>query len=264
MLPSVILSRIKMLHTIHSSPERQESHWILRVIIRWLYKKGFAIPVAISDQIRKDAVNIYQIPLHKIEVIYNPVDYETFSTQEKVAHKGTVFVNVARFNFIKNHEVLIRAFADVYQHMPFTRLILAGDGELLEPMQQLVHRLLLDKAVVFLGNVTNVPLLLSKCDVFVLPSKSEGMPVSLLEAEAAGLPIIASRVGGIPDVVKNNGILVTANKVEELAEAMEYMAEHAESCRQMGKKSQDIAKKYSADIIARKYENLYQKYGAEE
>lgn len=261
-IPSVILDRKRMIHTIHSSPERQEANAILRYIITKMYKKELAIPVAISDKIRDDAVCIYGLPKNKIERIYNPVDYTSFAEKKKIVHNEFVFVNVARFNKIKNHDILIRAFSKVCNEYPAAKLVLAGEGELLQESEALASNLGIKSKVVFSGNVEDVSSLLAQCDVFVLPSKSEGMPVSLLEAEAAAMPIIASDVGGIPDVVDSNGILVKVNNLDSLVSAMEYMIENPIEREQMGIRSQEIARRYSAKTITEEYETLYRKYGA--
>ena len=260
-LPAVLCGRYQMLHTIHSSPERQERYALLRVIMRYLYRAGKAIPVAISDQIRNEATKVYGISHEHIELVYNPVDYHLFADAKRKEHAGIVFVNVARFNPIKNHLFLIKCFSRVYKVNPDTRLVLAGDGELLQETKALVEALGLQQVVEFKGNVDDVATLLSECDVFVLPSLSEGMPISLLEAEAASLPVIASRTGGIPDVVDSNGILVEVNCEEALVNAMIDIASHPEKRVCMGERSKAIAVKYSSETVADAYELLYYKHG---
>ena len=139
---------------------------------------------------------------------------------------------------------------------------MAGEGELLEDAKSLALQLGIEFAVDFLGNVENVAQLLAESDVFILPSLTEGLPISMLEAEAAGLPVIASRVGGIPDVFQDNGCLVDVNDEAALVEAMLQLASDEALRQEMSKRSQTIAKKYAADVIAREYEALYRKYGS--
>lgn len=262
-LPSVILDGYKFIHTIHSSPERQEANAVLRKIIKRLYHSNRAFPVAISDKIRTDAVQVYDLPLSKIERVYNPVEYKTFSEISKEDHDGTVFVNVARFNAIKNQAFLIKAFARVHAINKNTSLLLAGDGELLEEAKRLVQELACSDCIAFLGNIDNVHELFSKSDVFVLPSLSEGMPISLLEAEASGMPVIASDVGGIPDVIDTNGFLIPVNNENALIKAMQSLVDNRDLRNQMGKRSQEIASQYSSEKIAKEYEALYDKYARE-
>ena len=98
------------------------------------------------------------------------------------------------------------------------------------------------------------------CDVFVLPSLTEGLPVSMLEAEAAGLPVIASKIGGIPDIFKDNGYLINVNDEIALIESI-LLLTNTEIREEKSKNSKNIAKQYSADKVARRYEELYTKYG---
>ena len=129
----------------------------------------------------------------------------------------------------------------------------------MEEAQHLSKALGIDNVVQFLGNVDNVPELFSICDVFVLPSLTEGLPVSLLEAEAAGLPVIASRIGGIPDIFNDNGYLIDVNDENALIESILSLT-NDDIRAEKGKNSKEIAKQYSADKVARKYEELYKKY----
>ncbi len=257
--PIAWLKKICILHTIHSRPDRQESDILTRKLITILYHWHTIVPVAISNEIKKEAVQLYNLSNDEVEMVVNPVDYVSFSKVEKKIHEGVVYVNVARFDKVKNQLFMIKAFAKAYKKNPQIRLVLAGEGELIEEAQQLTLSLGIDSAVQFLGNVDNVPELFSLCDVFVLPSLTEGLPVSMLEAEAAGLPIIASRIGGIPDIFDNNGYLVAVNDENALIDSILKLA-NTEIRLEKSKNSKEIAKKYSADKVARKYEGLYQKY----
>ena len=260
-LPSVIFDHKLFIHTIHSSPERQEANGCLRVVIKALYKTGRAIPVAISDKIREDATKVYGLPLKRIERVYNPVDYELFSSAKKKQHEKLVYVNVARFNKIKNQLFLIKVFSKVHAEDSNTKLVFAGEGELLPQAKDLAKTLNCQDCIEFCGSVDDIPGLLANCDIFVLPSLSEGMPISLIEAEAAGMPIIASNVGGIPDVVDRNGILVSVNSEDDLLDAMRHLASDEMLRESMGTRSRDIAKKFSASAITKEYEALYERYG---
>lgn len=254
---------ITILHTIHSRAARQESNAVQRKLMTFLYHKKIAVPVAISDEIKTEAMQVYGLRADQVETVYNPVDYAGFASVVKQPHKHIVFVNVARFNPVKNQMFLIRAFAKAYEQNSDIRLVMAGEGDLLEAAKTLAQDLGITEAVSFLGNVENVPALLAECDVFVLPSIAEGLPISMLEAEAAGLPVIASRVGGIPDIFNDNGCLIEVNDEAGLTDAILRLAKDESLRLEMGRKSQNIAKAYAADAIAPEYEALYRKYGRE-
>ena len=257
--PIAWMKRITILHTIHSRPNRQESNVLTRKFIKFLYHKHILIPIAISEEIKKEAEKVYNLQSNEVEMVVNPVDYVSFSKVQKRRHEGVVFVNVARFDEVKNQCFLINAFAKAYNQNNNVRLVLAGEGPLMREAQELTDRLKLNNSVKFLGNVDDVPALFSYCDVFVLPSLTEGLPVSMLEAEAAGLPVIASRIGGIPDIFDNNGYLITVNDEHALVESiLEF--ENDEIRERKGENSRKIAANYSADKVARRYEALYKKY----
>ncbi|MBR2309190.1 MAG: glycosyltransferase [Oscillospiraceae bacterium] len=261
--PAAWCRKIKILHTIHSRAARQEASGALRKLVTFLYHRKVMVPVAISDEIKSEATQVYRLGAEQVEMVYNPVDYRAFADTPKQQHDGVVFVNVARFSKVKNQLFLIRAFAKAYESNSDIRLAMAGEGALLETAKELTRELGIADAVEFLGNVENVPQLLARCDVFVLPSIAEGLPISMLEAEATGLPVIASRVGGIPDIFNGNGCLVEVNDEAGLVDAMLLLAKDEALRREMGQKSQSIAKTYAADAIAPQYEALYQKYRGE-
>lgn len=138
----------------------------------------------------------------KLIVLNNGVDIEEFSfdkeTRKKIRHELNIdestFVlgHVGRFSFQKNHEFLIRVFEEVKRKMMNVKLILIGTGELMDEIQAQVHELNLSDSVLFLGNVDNVSEFMQAMDVFILPSRYEGLPIVGVEAQTAGLPIIVS------------------------------------------------------------------------
>lgn len=251
--------KIPILHTIHSQPKRQEANRHLYRLIKWLYKTGKAHPVAISDEIKKEAEDLYGLKKEQVELIYNPVDYYAFSNRAKTEHADTVYVNVARHEKVKNLDTLIECFCDAHKINEHISLMQAGDGELFKELKDKIEMLDASKYIHMLGNVEDIPALFDSCDVFILTSLSEGLPVSLLEAEAASLPIIASNVGGIPDIVEKNGILTDPYDKKSIVDAILKMADKSLH-EEMGKISDSIAAKYKAEVIAEKYMQLYKKY----
>jgi glycosyltransferase involved in cell wall biosynthesis len=126
---------------------------------------------------------------------------------------------VARFTGFKDHALLLRAFARVPGN---ARLLLAGDGSTLTAAKALARQLGIDGRVEFAGVRSDVPELLARSDVFILASKQETLPISILEAMRAGLPVIATDVGGIPEEVihEETGLLVRPGSVEDLSAAL--------------------------------------------
>jgi glycosyltransferase involved in cell wall biosynthesis/2-polyprenyl-3-methyl-5-hydroxy-6-metoxy-1,4-benzoquinol methylase len=132
------------------------------------------------------------------------------------------FGTLGRLSAVKNQECLIRAFARVAADDDRVRLLLAGRGELEEHLKNLAQEMGVSERVTFLGFRRDVPQILNALDVFLLPSLREGLPLSLLEAMAAGRPVIASRVGGIPEIfdATEMGCLVEPASLDDLAAAM--------------------------------------------
>lgn len=258
-LPWVLCHKVKVLHTIHSRPNRQENK-LMRFVVKYFYYISKFIPVAISNEIAAEAVAVYGLSPGKIETIYNPVSYKLYNEIERIPHSTFNFVMVARYTAIKNHLFLIDVFSEVCKKCKNVNLLLAGDGELMERVKNRVNELEIQDSVEFVGVVNDIPTLLARSDAFVLPSLSEGMPMTLLEAEAAGLPVVASNVGGIPDVVKENGFLVPVNDAKKFKEYMIRLAENPELCLRMGSVAKTIAKQYDVSKITHQYEGLYEKY----
>lgn len=129
---------------------------------------------------------------------------------------------VGRLVPIKDLKTLLQGIALVRARLPGVRLVIAGDGEERRPLQALVTELGLDGCVDFLGWRTDLAALYQRMDVFVLTSLNEGTPVSLIEAMAAGVPVIASAVGGVPDVIDDGvtGVLIRPGEPEALASAI--------------------------------------------
>jgi glycosyltransferase involved in cell wall biosynthesis len=140
------------------------------------------------------------------------------------------------------------------------RLIIAGTGPLKEPLNELAGQLGIQHKIRLLGARTDIPEVLNALDLFVLPSLSEGMPNAVLEAMACGLPVVATEVGGVSEVVEHGvtGLLVPSEDEEALASRLEELV-CSETKRQMlGKNARERALAcFSLDKMVRAYEQLY-------
>src|SRR5207253_10486932 len=135
-------------------------------------------------------------------------------------------VMVARMSPEKDAESLVRAAALAARQLPAFRLEVAGDGACLPALKQLAAGLALGDHVRFLGEVRDVPALLARASLFVLPSQTEGISLTILEAMARGLPVVATCVGGNPEVVEDGrtGLLVPPRDPEALARGILRLA----------------------------------------
>jgi glycosyltransferase involved in cell wall biosynthesis len=167
---------------------------------------------------------------------------------------------VARLVPIKAHEVFLAAAVRVRAARPATRFLIVGDGELRAAMEQRVAALGLGDAVRFLGWRADLDRLYADLDVVVLTSRNEGSPVALIEAMAAGRPVVATAVGGVPEVVRDriSGHLVPARRPDAMAQAIcEVLADPA-GARLLGLAARDaVYPKYSVSRLIRDLEALY-------
>jgi glycosyltransferase involved in cell wall biosynthesis len=189
--------------------------------------------VLISEATRRFYVQHRGVPASKARVILNGAHLEKFL--ESPAHPGGSpsrirFGTAARLVPVKDHYTLLRAFATVVRDIPHAELEIAGDGPLRRELEAFTNKQNLSERVKFVGALPDTPKFLSELDIFVLSSLSEGMPISLLEAMAAGLPIVSTRAGGVDEVAieGQNAFLAEPADVDGLAHAMVKMAKRAD------------------------------------
>jgi glycosyltransferase involved in cell wall biosynthesis len=207
----------------------------------------------------------------KIAKVYSGIDLERFSpaTEEEknsvrekwnIRHDDAVIGIVSKLWEGKGHEILIRAFKEVKKDINRARLIIVGEGPLDNMLHDLVDSLGLSDSVLFTGFQMDVAAIISSFDVAVLPSYFEGMGRVLLEAMAMEKPVVASRVGGIPDLVKDNvnGLLITPGDVKGLADALKKLLNDKGLANIMGRDGRKgISDKFSADAMIRSISNIY-------
>lgn len=176
--------------------------------------------------------------------------------------EGTRIVGtVGRLNPVKDQSMLLRAFARVHGGMADTALVLVGDGPLRETLATEAAALGIADAVRFLGDRGDVDALLPGFDIFVLSSRSEGYSMALLEACAAGLPIVATDVGGNREIVRDgvNGRVVTGGSDVVLVEAIASLLRDPDAAAAMGRAGREWAlHEASVDAMMRRYDALYE------
>ncbi len=248
----------KCIHTVHNVAEK-EAEGLARKINKAYFSMGWAIPVALSPEVQRTISDTYGLSLEKIPVICNGVDLSQCIPKENYKVGETVtFLHIGRFNEQKNHVGLLAAFKKILDACPQCRLKLLGDGELREDMEAYARELGILDAVQFLGSQNNVYPHLHDADIFLLPSNYEGMPMTIIEAMGTGLPIVATRVGGIPDMITHGESgLLTQVDVDAVAEAcLQLVAEEALRTR-LGQNAKAASRRFSAEFMAEEYAKLY-------
>jgi glycosyltransferase involved in cell wall biosynthesis len=221
----------------------------------------------IEEKLRTEGISA-----SRVTRIPNFIDFTTFRpcpAEARNKAKTKIGVNsqnlvlfAGRFIECKGIEYLLKAWEPVQKIHTDAKLILLGDGPLFGRMKELCESLGISRSVIMKGHVENIVDYLHACDVYVLSSLHEGMPNSLLEAMACGLPPVATRIGGVIDIIEDrkNGLLVDAEDVSKLADGiLALLADRNEAARIGIAAYQTIASSYSLDAIVPHYLRLYQK-----
>jgi glycosyltransferase involved in cell wall biosynthesis len=202
-------------------------------------------------------------------VINLPIDIDKFkdnyNPSPKIGFKndsGPVLGMVSRIFPGKGHEYIIKAMPQVLNQFPTARLRIVGIGPLLAEMQELASSLNLMDSIEFTGFVEDLAAELAKLDLFILPSLSEGFPLSVLEAMAAGLPVAATPVGGTPEIIEHGktGLLFGTKDSAAISDAVISLLSDYEKALAMGKQGYEKAmREYSPATYSKKLDALYQK-----
>ena len=196
----------------------------------------------------------------EVEAFGKPVDCAALRRSLGLSSEDFVVGEVAKLWPGKGHDVLFGAAARLRNFIPNLKILLIGDGGLRSQLERLAHELKLDGRVVFAGFRSDVAALTQILDVAVLPSLFEGMGRAVVEAQAAGKPVIGTRVGGIPDLILNGvtGLLVEPNHVEALAWAIEKLAADPALRAQMGRNARSaVDERLSARHMSEKTIEIY-------
>lgn len=240
--------------TIHTTPQKAFSSKIENILyLRALFGK-FQM-VAVSQENKRLADSYYHMR-QKCAFVNNGVDLDRFYRK---AHSNFTYINVARQDDNKNQALLIDLFARLHKNYPHTKLLLIGDGPNHEKLKNQCKERGIAESVEIPGNVADAENYYALADVYVQTSHREAMPLSILEAMAAGLPIVSTDVGGIKDVIKENGILVPDYDEEKLFFAMKEMVDETnDKMRTYSSESLQLVEMYSSKKMAEEYQTIYQ------
>ena len=200
-------------------------------------KKDHIITVSQADA--KTAVQKLKIAKTKISTIYPGVEPSSHDLANKPKRPFT-FVTVANHYKTKALDNLIKAFQIAHQDMPGSKLAMIGDGPERDKLESLSKKLSIYDHIDFRGFLENAAAGLNpkNYDVFVLTSRKEGMPYTIIEAKDRGLPIVATKVGGVPEVIehKKTGLLVDPDNIEQLSDALQYAYKNKDEMKKMAEK----------------------------
>ncbi len=233
-----------------------------RVLVQMVLRSATFVTVPSHDLAREASLLVPSIA-SKSAFIPNGVDLQIL---RRVAGYDRPFPNpfllsVGRLESVKGHDVLLRAFSILAPFRPDLRLVIAGDGSRRRELDALAAELGVAERVVFCGPVgrDEVGRLLATCEFVVVPSRSEGRGLFVLEAMAMGKAVVASRVGGIPEIVHadQTGILVPPDDPDALARAVSSLLDHPERRDELGRRALEAADYPDWDEVASMYLDLF-------
>jgi len=247
-------------------------HWRLSFRARLFDRFAFAFADAAFGCSRA-VLRFYQkhmwYPMSKCYLVYNGVVAERFKSLPSknearrvlgLPQNCVIVTTVARLVPQKGHVFLLEAAKEIVSKFKDVRFLLVGDGGLRAQLERRANALGLGDYAFFLGQRTDVPQILAASDIFVLPSLWEGLPLVLVEAGLAGLPVVATRVDGIVEVVEDgrSGFLVPPGDSRALAEALQTLLQDALLREWMGKEGRDIAlQRFNMERIVSQVAGLY-------
>ena len=249
----------RSVHTVHNVAQEEAEGTLQKITNKIYFRLGWSVPVALSPEVQRTIVSFYGMQEEKVPMICNGVDLTRCipKTGYDLAEPAQL-LHIGRFNYQKNHRGLLEAFARILEKEPGCCLNLVGDGELRQEIEGFAEELGIREKIIFHGSQSDVHPFLHDADIFLLPSQFEGMPMTIIEAMGTGLPVVASAVGGVPDMLRNgeSGILVS-REPEAVAEAVLQLLQQKELRKTLGENAREDSRRFSAEYMAEAYCNIY-------
>ena len=242
-------------------PERSPAQALLQRLSYQLAHRVIANSSAAARRLAEEGV-----PAWKVATIANGLDFDRFTTRKQAgaARRGPgrqrIVTTVANLRPGKGHEVLLNAAARVIRRVPDVRFRIVGDGPRRRELERQAASLRISSHVEFVGHRTDVPELLRESDVFALPSFMEASPNAVIEAMAAGVPIVATRVGGIPEAIEHerSGLLVPAGDDRALAAAIVRLIGRPQVASRLAETARQSAEsRFSFERMVSEFQQLY-------
>lgn len=249
----------KCVHTVHNVADQEAEGKIQKITNGFYFRRGWSVPVALSPEVQSSIVSFYGLKEEQVPIAYNGIDLSRCLPKERYsAGENFHILHIGRFNEQKNHAMLLRVFQKLALENPNLRLDLIGDGELRLEIEGLAEALGIKEKVSFLGAQSNVYPYLHDADLFLLPSRYEGMPMTLIEAMGTGLPIVATAVGGVPDMLKNgeDGITIPCEE-DQIVDACKALISDEALRERIGRAARKSADRFSAQTMGERYLEIY-------
>ena len=251
--------RVGIIHTVHNLARAETRHRVLRAVNRRAFSHG-VVPVALNEEVRSSICREYALPPSAVPVVGNGIDLDAFRGPQRrgLRGAGARLLCVARLAPAKNHALLLQTVARLRESGRDVSLTLVGDGPLRGALEERARELGISERVRFAGRRTDTAAFYRDCDLFVLLSDYEGMPMSIIEAMASGLPVVATRAGGVAELVDDgvNGALVEADAAAA-AGAIAAICDDPALYARLSAGAVRTSSHYSAEAMMEKYVDLY-------
>ena len=256
---SLMFNKLTIIATIHGMPEIKNFKDRIKYRLDYLIlKKMFFTSVPVSNEIERKIIYKYNFPNNKVKTIHNGINLPQVKKMIKSDQSILVIGTAGRLFVIKNYDLLLD-IVNLLKKQPI-HFKIAGDGPQRVFLEEKCKKLNLQNTVEFCGNVTDMHAFYSDLDIYINTSIHEGIPISILEAMSYYLPIIAPRVGGIPEIIDDNieGFLITPGEKEKFADACINLLNNKNLLHEMGIKARKkIENKFTIDICMERYFSLY-------
>ncbi|MGZ4898091.1 MAG: glycosyltransferase family 4 protein [Candidatus Angelobacter sp.] len=226
--------------------------------------KRFNALAAVSDAVAQRLLDS-GVPARKIKTIANGIDVEPFERAQPLPpptfDRDKVVGMVARLDLQKGFEYLLRAVRELCGVFRELKVVIVGEGPDRKAIEDKIRQYGLQSTVILAGKQSDMPGVYAVMDIFVLPSLNEGLPMTILEAMAASKPVIATKVGAIPTLIRNGetGLLVEARDTDGLRKAIARLLSDPDLCRRMGAEGHDwVSRNYTSEAMALKYRQMYE------
>jgi len=269
-IPGRILGRLAGIPVIISSERTMGQEGRARRLLNRLSGRLPDRIICVSQQVADFAAQEIGLPPAQLTVIRNGIDMDQFTDlpDQQLARaafglptQGRIMAAIGRPRPVKGFSYLLEAFAQIAADQPDLYLLFVGDGPDKRPLQAAAQQLPGANGVIFLGDQQGIPRLLAALDLLVLPSLWEGLPNIVLEAMAAGLPVVATAVGGTPELVIDGetGLLVPPHDPAALAQAILTLLRDPDLARRLGENGrQRVANQFTIQQMVQQTEALYQ------
>jgi glycosyltransferase involved in cell wall biosynthesis len=223
---------VSTVHTLDVPSKKKRTYW--RNLFRWRVLGLFAKRVIAVSDVTRNVYLKFGIGSEKLVTMYNGIDLDVFSQNGTRAEKKKSILNLSPENIVvttvavlrepKGIQFMLQALPVILKEIPNLLYVIVGDGDYRSALEKVSKKLGIESHVIFLGRRTDVPELLAASDLFVFPTLQDALPTVLFEAMAAGLPIVASQVGGVPEIIhhQENGFLLPPADPSSLAAACIY------------------------------------------